>query len=111
IDQKMKERSEPICFWNFDTKHLSEGVPYIDKELQEGTTPMAKISEGVFTRNFRNYHHKQIKEEDYRGNRAILDNQYKLVVDQARENAVKELYNVVKDPGETTNLINIYPEI
>lgn len=111
IRGEVKERSMPVCFWNFNTRHLKDNIPYIDPELQEGTTPLAKISKGLFTRNFRNYHHKEIKEEDYLGDRAILDNTYKLVIDDRGGESVKELYDVQKDPGETNNLIADYPDI
>lgn len=111
IRGEVKERLKPICFWNFDTGHLTDNVPYITPELQVGTTPLTKILDGAFTRSFRNYHHKEIKEEDYLGDRAILDNRYKLVIDQGGGDEVKELYNVMKDPGETNNLIEDYPDI
>lgn len=105
------ERAQPIPFWNFDTQHLSDSMPYIDPELQQGTTPLAKIMDGKFTRNFKNYHHRAIKEEDYKGDRAILDNRYKLVIDDRSGTAVKELFDIREDPGETLNRINDFPEI
>ena len=111
INYKIEERSKPIYFWNFDTKHLTDSVHYIESVLQQGTTPMAKISNGVFTRNFKNYHHDQITKEDYLGDRAILDNNYKLIINKIEGNEVKQLYNVIEDKGETINLIKTYPEI
>ncbi|MDC6362634.1 MULTISPECIES: sulfatase family protein [Flavobacteriaceae] len=111
IRGEAKERLIPIQFWNFDIGHLKDNDPYIDPELQEGTTPLAKISEGKFTRSFKNFHHPEVDEKDYLGDRSILNNQYKLVIDDRNGNVVKELYNVHEDPGETNNLIDEYSDI
>ena len=111
IRGEARERSKPIQFWNFDTGHLDDKDPYISPELQEGTTPLAKISEGKFTRSFKNFHHPKIDERDYQGNRSILDNEYKLIMEDRSGKEVKALYNVHKDPGETKNLIEEYPDI
>jgi arylsulfatase A-like enzyme len=56
-----KQRTKPIYFWQFKAgKVFDENPePYIDHELQEGTTPLAKIGAGKFTRNFRNYKYTQ----------------------------------------------------
>jgi len=40
-----------------------------------------------------------------------LDNCYKLVIDDRKDNVKKELYDVRKDPGETINLIDQYPDV
>jgi hypothetical protein len=45
--------------------------PYIDPELQEGTTPLAKMMAGKYTRSFGNYKYSQVSENDYSGERAI----------------------------------------
>ena len=111
IRGEVKERSAPICFWNFHTGHLTDNVPYIDPELQVGTTPLAKKMNGAFTRNFKNHHHTAIKQEDYQGDRAILDNRYKLIIDDRNNRLKKELYDIREDPGEINNLIDKYPEI
>lgn len=111
IQGEIKERSKPICFWNFDIRHLEDKVPYIDPELQTGTTPLVKKQKDAFTRNFKNFHHKEISKKDYTGDRAILDNGYKLIVDDRRGDGTKELYHVYQDPGETNNLIEAYPDI
>lgn len=110
----MTERSRPICFWNYDTSREPVGgqAPYIDPELQRGTTPLVKLANGIPTRNFRNFHHAKITEQDYSGERAILGNQYKLVVDGERDSAPrKELFDVRSDPSEEKNLIETKGEI
>ena len=73
IDGDMTERPSPICFWSYDTSREDEGdpEPYIDPKLQEGTTPLVKIMDGRFTRNFRNFHHPNITDEDFSGPKAI----------------------------------------
>ena len=104
LDGRMTERSEPICFWQYRADRDAEGEPYIDPELQKGTTPLVKLMRGVATRNFRNSHHPEITAEDFGGARAILDNRYKLVLD-AREGTGKELFDLRDDPAEEHNLI------
>lgn len=82
-------------------------MPYIDPKLQEGTTPLAKIQDGVATRNFLNFHHPDIKTQDFKGPRAILDNRYKLVIHESSKGEVlRELFDVRVDPGEKNNLIS-----
>lgn len=114
IDGLADSRSEPIKFWNgrprVEKGH--EPKPYIDPKLQEGTTPLAKIQDGVATRNFRNFHHQDIKSQDFEGPRAILDNRYKLVIHENSEGEVlREFFDVRVDPGEKTNLINSQPKL
>lgn len=109
-----KQRTEPLYFWQFEPGKVfgENSEPYIDPELQEGTTPLAKIMAGKFTRNFQNYKYKQISEDDYSGERAMMKDQYKLVVEgkTSNENGV-ELYNIQNDPGEERNLADEHPEM
>ncbi len=83
LDGEMTERSKPICFWSYDVRQetASNREPYIDPELQVGTTPLVKRMDGRLTRNFRNFQHPVVTEQDFAGPRAILDNRLKLVVD------------------------------
>ena len=112
IDGKMTKRPTPIRFWSYNTKN--EGTqklkPYIAAKLQEGTTPLVKMMAGRFTRNFRNFHHPTITGRDYTGPRAILDNNYKLVINgQQKGESVKELFDLRSDPGEKKNLVKDKP--
>ncbi len=113
INGDMKERPEPIFFWNYETKHELEGEPkpYIDPQLQVGTTALVKVMNGKYTRTFRNVHHTNITEADYDGPKAVLDNRYKLVVDGQKDTSSKELFDIIKDPAEKNDLINIHPDI
>jgi len=111
IDGQMTSRPTPICFWTFNTgREAKNGQPYIDPKLQEGTTPLVKQMAGRYTRSFRNYDHPHITPRDYSGPRAILDNQYKLVVHERGNKVVKELFDVRRDPAETNNLIQSVPQ-
>jgi arylsulfatase A-like enzyme len=107
IDGKMKTRAEPIGFWNFASANRGT-KPYIDPKLQEGTTPLVKLMGGIPTRNFRNNHHPSIIEQDYAGDRTILDNQYKLLI--GRKGDV-QLFDLDNDPAETKDLAKSEPVI
>ena len=112
IDGRMTERPTPICFWSYQTKGETKNQPYFDPELQKGTTPLVKQMAGLLTRNFRNYHHPAISDTDYTGPRTILDNRYKLVVnDRKGSDTQKELFDIREDPAEKNNLIDQKPEV
>ncbi len=112
INGNMDERPQPIFFWDYETSHEVEGdpEPYINPELQVGTTPLVKIMDGKYTRTFRNFHHPNITEADYAGPKTVLDNRYKLVID-AQGNPGKELFDLQNDPAEKNNLIDEKPEV
>ncbi len=114
IDGKMKHRPSPIFFWAYNTRNalMGEPKPYIDPKLQEGTTPLVKLMNGIATRNFQNFYHPVITEQDFSGARVILDNRYKLVIEGKLGNQLaKELFDLRKDPAEKDNLIEAQPTI
>ena len=119
LDGGMAERPEPICFWSYDTTLEAENhpEPYIDSELQQGTTPLVKLMAGSATRSFTNFHHPRITEQDFAGPKAILANRYKLVVDGEPVAAgngsepVRELFDLRNDQAEGDNLLDSKPEI
>lgn len=110
VDGTMTERPRPIFFWNYDQRHETavEREPYIDPALQEGTTPLVKQMDGKYTRTFTNFHHPEIVEADFAGERAALDNRFKLVV-QADESA--ELFDMQSPAGETEDVSTGHPEV
>jgi arylsulfatase A-like enzyme len=112
FEGKMNKRPSPIFFWNYDWSQeaVRNPEPYIDPKLQEGTIPIAKLMDGLFTRNFKNYRHTEIVDEDYLGGRAVLDDRYKLVVD-GHPNSGNELFDLRKDPAEKNNILHDEPEI
>lgn len=114
IDGGMTARPSPIYFWNYDaSRDVKRGLkPYFEAKLQEGTTPLVKMMDGRLTRNFRNFHHPSITEQDFGGARAILANHYKLVVDaKSGTESMRELFNLRDDPAEENNLVETKPEI
>ena len=110
VDGRMSERPSPIFFWSFDTRGLAgrELEPYLDPELQEGTTPLVKLMNGIATRNFRNVRYPAIDERDFAGARVVIDGDYKLVVDGS-PGSRNELFNLREDAAETTNVAQDEP--
>jgi arylsulfatase A-like enzyme len=112
INSEMQERSKPICFWQYPVQRVTDAnlKPYIDPALQEGTTPLVKYMAGKLTRSFTNYHQPPIEAADFEGARAIIDKNYKLVIDGDKQGSV-ELFDLNQDPAETTNLKTRYPKV
>jgi len=105
----LTERTRPIGFWNGRPRTPASAQPYIDPELQKGTTPLAKLSAEGATRNFLNYRHPDIQESDFAGPRAMLGNRYKLVIDGERASS-RELFDLRNDPAEKHNIIAAHPD-
>ena len=108
LDGEMTERPSPICFWSYDTRHETAGdpKPYIDPQLQEGTTPLAKIMDGRFTRNFRNFHHRKSPRTTFsaRGRYSTTATSWSSAANAATK-TVKELFDLRADQAEETNLV------
>ena len=112
IDSEMMERPEPICFWTYDTSGERRHQTYLDPTLQRGTTPLVKNMDGLFTRDFLNFHHPAIAEADFAGARAVLDGRYKLVIhDRSGKDPLRELFDLREDRTESVNLIESRPEL
>jgi len=103
LASEMKQRATPITIWKNPVETSQGGKPYIDPELQKGTTPLVKKMRGLFTRNFRNDHHPKITKGNFNGARAIISGDYKLVIDGDKNTGV-ELFNLKEDSAETNNL-------
>lgn len=111
FDGSLTQRPAPICFWSYRLgREALSWKPYIDPELQKGTTPLVKLSGGLPTRNFKNYHQPPITENDYAGARTIVDNRYKLVID-GDKNTGTELFDLRQDPAEKNNLLETEPGV
>lgn len=113
IDGAASDRTKPICFWRYNSERVfttdrTDIKPFLAADLQEGTTPLVKYLAGKLTRSFQNYHHPPITDEDYTGERAIVDNRYKLVI--GRSGAI-ELFDLRNDLAEQTNIVESEPEI
>lgn len=112
IDGQMSERPGWIGFWTFDQKADAKNKPYLEAELQRGTTPLVKMMGNIHTRNFRNFHHPRIIEKDFDGLRVLLGNRYKLVVQSQKGSEPKiELFDLRSDPAETKNLVKTKPKV
>ena len=86
--------------------------PYIDPELQKGTTPLVKLQGGKATRDFRNFRHPAITDADYLGPRAIIDGRFKLVIHETKQaDPRRELFDLQADPAEKNNLIPQQPAV
>ncbi len=110
----MTERPDPLYFWEFNTARLarSNPQPWIDPQWQQGTTPLVKLMQGKATRDFTNFHHPAIADDDYLGPRAIIVGSFKLVIHETRQGAPRrELFDLRVDPAETTNLFEQQPAI
>ena len=115
LDGRPSERPVPIQIWQYETRGRDEssGTPYLDPKLQEGTTPLVKLERnGKATRDFLNFRHDgPISEQDYHGPRAIIDGRFKLVIhESAQGQPTRELFDLVADPGEKTNVLARHPD-
>jgi arylsulfatase A-like enzyme len=109
-----KPRATPLFFWMFEDGPVFDetSIPYIDPELQEGTTPLVKKMDGKFTRTFRNFHYDSVSAGDFSGMRTMMKGQYKLVLEGASPNVNGyELYDLENDPGERKNLADELPDL
>lgn len=114
LDGKDTERAGPLYFWEYNTQRLasSNPTPWIDPELQKGTTPLVKLMAGKATRDFRNFRHPAVTEDDYLGPRAIIDGHFKLVIHEPKSgDANRELFDLQADPAEKVNLLAEQPDV
>lgn len=106
LDNQNYERPEPLFFWKFHLSGYQRGrEPTIDPALQVGTTPLVKLMGNKATRDFTNFQHPEVVEEDYRGERSIIDGRYKLIARERGGQVEFELYNLRSDPAEKRNLV------
>lgn len=114
LKDPQKERTDPICFWKFNAGKAFGDSPedYIDPQLQQGTTPLAKAMNGKYTRSFRNYVYPAVAENDFGGERTIMNNRFKLVLDgQTPNENGYELYDLEMDRAEKRNVAGEYPQV
>lgn len=114
LSGELSQRPEPLFFWDFDPRRIRGRTlkPWIDPELQKGTTPLVKLMNGIATRSFQNFHHPQIEQIDTIGSRAVIGPRYKLIVHEATLGQRKaELFDLVADPAESQDLAGEKPEI
>lgn len=115
LDGKMTERPSPVCFWGYNIARLTaaKAPPYIDPELQKGTTPLVKLAGGKATRDFNNLRHPgDITDADFLGARSIIEGRFKLVIHDGKKSAAPqtELFDLETDPAEKNSLTDQQPE-
>ncbi|MEM7698564.1 MAG: sulfatase-like hydrolase/transferase [Verrucomicrobiota bacterium] len=104
IQGEVSERESPIGFWHFP-RPTPDAKPYLDTELQKGTTPLVKESGGILTRNFRNFHHPVIRDHYYLGDRAWIDGHYKLIIRESEDGTARgSLYDLEADIDESEDI-------
>ena len=94
---------------NVNTKAL-ELAGLLRKGITHPGIPLGP--DGLPTRNFQNFRHPAVREEDFAGSRAIIDNRFKLVLDAGSRSggeASRELFDLRADPAEKNNLIAAHP--
>lgn len=114
IDGKLTERPSPLLFWEYDIARFAgtKPEPYIDPELQRGTTPLVKLMAGKATRDFTNWRQPPVTDADYLGPRAIIDGRFKLVIHEQKNGSVRsELFDLDADPAEKNNQIEQKPAV
>ena len=106
----MQERPSPIGFWKYASQEESKNPRWISEELSRGTTPTTR-NPGIM---FQNYRHPVAKTRDFGGEAAWTDNRYKLLIAGGGRRAAgeprAELYDLLADPKETTDLAAQQPE-
>ncbi len=108
LDGKITARPKPLYFWEYaGGPGKGKAEPYIEPELQKGTTPLAKLVGGKATRDFTNSRHPTITDTDYLGPKAIIDGNFKLVIHDGKKggDAKKELFDLQADPAEKNDII------
>ncbi len=104
VSDGMDERPVPIGFWRFDRSGETGNERWMAPELTRGTTPTTR-NPGI---DFVNFKHPVTRTEDFGGVAAWMDGRYKLIRVASRE---PELYDVVADPGEESDLAARMPEM
>jgi arylsulfatase A-like enzyme len=114
LDGQLTERPNPLFFWSYNTARFKDQrpEPYISPELQQGTTPLVKLMGSKATRDFNNFKQPPQSDDDYRGPRAIIAGQSKLVIHEPKNGEVRrELFDLAADPAEKKNLLDQEPAL
>jgi len=110
-DGTMNGRPSPIGFWKYATQGEDKNGRWVAEDLSRGTTPTTR-NPGIL---FQNYTHPVAKTTDFGGEAAWTDNRFKLVVRTSSEGdragVVSELYDLLADPREATDIAAKHPDI
>ena len=106
----MTERPSPIGFWRYASQGENKHGRWLPEDISRGTTPTTKQANILF----QNYQHPAAKTADFGGSAAWTDNRYKLLTGESRRDkrgARTELFDLLADPKETTDISAAHPEI
>jgi arylsulfatase A-like enzyme len=111
IDGQMTARAKPMGFWNYPAK----GLPAYSKkwmtELLEAQKKGKQIADKERLKLDADKIAEQYPQDTYPGHAAWLDWPWKLHrIHREKRDLKIELYNLAKDPQETTNLANQKPD-
>ena len=110
VDGTMAERPSPIGFWKYASQNEKDNPRWIPEELSRGTTPTTR-NPGILFQNFR---HPVARTADFGGEAAWTDNRYKLLARRSSQPGAGdafELYDLIADPKEMSDVASRYPEI
>lgn len=111
FDASLQHRPAPMFFWQFNVGTDKQREPWIPEPLQIGTTPLVKMMGNAYTRTFKNFKHPKVVPSDFDGSRAVLANNYKLVVAGGNASPKVELFKVPDDVAEQNNIATENPEV
>ena len=107
--EPFESRPSAIGFWKYDAAGERRNERWMPIELTRGTTPTTRNA----AIDFLNFRHPAPRTSDFGGQAAWTDNQYKLVISRAgrKGETTVELFDLLADPKETTNLANQEGEV
>ena len=103
IHDTLRERPSPIAFWKYSSRDEKDNGRWLDAALQKGTTPTVR-NPGI---DFLNFRHPVARTENFPGQAAMMENRYKLIVDQK---GAATLFDIVDDPYEKNDLAGSRPQ-
>lgn len=103
VDGTMRDRPSAIGFWKYASRGERSHTRWVSEELSRGTTPTTKNP----AIDFVNYRHPTARTNAFGGTAAWVDNRYKLLKVGSRA----ELYDLLNDPKETTDIAARRPAV
>jgi len=108
VNGTMADRPTPIGFWKYPAAGEKQHGRWVSEELSRGTTPTTRNPAIDFT----NFKHPVARTQDFGGEAAWTDNRFKLVTGQPRRGVPRsELYDLLADPKETTDIAAQHPDV
>lgn len=104
---EMEQRPSPIGFWKYPVAGEKKSERWISEDLARGTTPTASNP----AIDFLNFKHPVARTNDFGGDAVWMDQRFKLVVIEQRRSSRTELYDLLADPRETTDVAADHPQV